>query len=291
MTHYLNVDSISENPLLNGCYEHVPDDADQSITTAGFFGVVGSLVSLGTSGAGTISRQNFTFGQSEVPGDPRHFLRWAQTTGATAGTPQFSHKIEDVRTFNGRKVTFQGFYRSNTVMPLRLRQDFGAGGSPSANINILAIGPVSALPTTADGNGVAQWRPFAISFYVPDLSGKTIGTTDFTSYLAVDFLPALNTTFQFDITMMRLVPGGQQTPIFRRRPHRLEEDFLSRYFIAMLVTGTGTQTPVSFPKRMRATPTMTASAGTASNPTTDSVHLNHTVNVAVTLTADARIPD
>jgi hypothetical protein len=291
MTFYPNTDTLSENPLLNGCYEHVPDDADQSITAAGLFGVVGSLVSLGTSGVGTITRQAFTVGQTDVPGEARNFLRWAQTTGATAGTPQFAHKIEDVRTFVGRKVTFHGFVRSNTNMTVRLRQDFGTGGSPSADVNIAASGPSSVIPSTVDANGTAQWRSFAITFDVPAINGKTIGTTDFTSYLAVDFLPALNTVFQFDITMMRLVPGGQANPIVRRRSHHQEVWELSRYYHVYLVTGTGTQTPITFQRRMTKTPTMTASAGTASNPTTDSVHLNHTVNVAVSLTADARIAD
>jgi hypothetical protein len=291
MTFYPNSDETSENPLLNGCYEHVPDDADQTITAAGLFGVVGSLVSLGTSGVGTVSRQAFTAGQTDVPGEPRNFLRWALTTGATAGTPQFAHKIEDVRTFAGKKVTLQGFYRSNAVMPIRLRQDFGTGGSPSADVNITPAGPFPSLPSTVDVNGTAQWRPFTVTFDVPSINGKTIGTTDFTSYLAVDIIPALNTTFQFDITMMRLVPGGQSNPIVRRRSHHQEVWELSRYYHVYLVTGTGTQTPITFQRRMTKTPTMTASAGTASNPTTDSVHLNHTVNVAVSLTADARIAD
>jgi hypothetical protein len=288
MTHYPNTDVIDTNPLLNGSYE-VSDIA--SITAANFIGIMGSLVSLGTTGAATISRQAFTFGQIDVPGNPLSFLRMAWTTGATAGTPQFTHKIEDVATFAGKKVTFQGHYRSNAAMPIRLRQDFGTGGSPSSDVNVLPDNNIVNLPSTVDSSGTAQWRPFSVNFTLPSILGKSLGSTANTSYLAIDFLPNLNTIFQFDITMMRLVPGGQETPIPRRRPFYYEENLLTRYYSVESVFGTGAQVPQVTKRRMRATPSMTASAGTASNPTVDGAHLNHTVNVAVNLTFDSRLPN
>lgn len=287
MTHYINSNALAEQPLLNGFFEHCTDIT--SITAAGFIGIVHSLVSLGTSGAATVSQQAFTVGQSDVPGEPRNFLRWAQTTAATAGTPEFLSKIEDVRTFAGRKVTLQGYYRANASFQVQATQDFGAGGSPSANVNISADGATSFLPVTTDANGTALWKPFTISFTVPRINGKTIGSTANTSYLGIRILPPLNALFQIDLTALRVTPAGEANPVERRRPFGEEEQYLSRYYKQYLLTGTGTQTPFSFSTRMRAAPTQTASAGTASNPTVDGGHLNHTVNVAVTLTADARI--
>ena len=283
--------SLLDDPLLNPDMQHVPDDADQSITAAGLFGIVGSLVSLGTSGAGTITRQAHTFGQTTVPGDPVNFFRWAQTTAATAGTPKWTHKIENVRTFAGKKVTLCGYYRSNVAIDLKLRQDFGSGGSPSSDVTVVANGMNSTLPNTNDADGVAQWKPFSISYNLPALTGKTIGTTAGTSYLGIDWLPPLNTTFQFDYCRLRLIEGGQADITTARRPAQEDEHLLGRYYKVYACTGTGASVPHCFAPRMATTPTVTVSAGSTSNPTADSAHFNHTVNVAVSLTADARLAD
>jgi hypothetical protein len=287
MTNYINNNSITANPLLNGFFEHCTDSA--SLTAAGFIGIMHSLVSLGTSGAATVSQQAFTVGQTDVAGEPRNFLRWLQSTAATAGNPELLSKVEDVRTFAGKRVTLQGYYRTNASFQIRARQMFGIGGSPSANVDIAADGATGFLPVTTDATGTALWKPFTISFTLPRLTGKTIGSTANTSYVGIRLLFPINATFQADVTALRLTPAGEANPSERRRPFFEEEQYLSRYYKQYLLTGTGTQTPFQHVIRMRGTPTHTASAGTANNPTVDGGHLNHTVNVAVTLTADARI--
>ncbi len=288
---YPSTHSLAEDPLLNGNYSHIPDDADASIAAAALFGVVGSLVSLGTSGAGTVTRQAHTFGQTTVPGNPRHFLRWAQTTAATAGTPKFCHKIDDVRTFAGRKVTFCGYYRSNTSLQVKLRQDFGAGGSPTADVSTSANGNTGTLPSTVDADGVAQWKPFSISYNLPSLVGLTLGSTAETSYLGIDILPPLSVTFQLDLCMLRLVEGGQADPTSRRRPFSEEERLLQRYYWAGSIQSQNAAFAVTFHQTMRAAPTLTADAGTADTATVDGFTLTHNAEAAIAITADARIAD
>jgi hypothetical protein len=272
MTQYLNTNALAENPLVNGSYEFT-DAAGASITAAGNFGVVGSLVSLGTSGAGTISQQALAFGQVAVPGDVRNHFRWAQTTAHTAGTPKFAHKIEDVRTFAGKKVTLQGYYRSNVAMPIKMRQDFGAGGSPSADVLTSANAPINSIPSTVDSDGTAQWRPFAMSFTLPSMVGKTIGTTVGTSYLAVDLMPDQLVTFQFDMTMLRLTPAGEANPVVRRRPFAEEQTLCERYFVSLTAfapVSTQSANWVPFRRNMRIVPTMSGGTGsTLANPTVD----------------------
>lgn len=280
--------SLADDPLLNPDLQQCPDST--SITAAGAMGIVGSLVSLGTTGAGTLSRQAHTFGQTTIPGDPINFFRWAQTTAATAGTPKWTHKVENVRTFASRKVTLSGYYRSNVAIDIKLRQDFGAGGSPSADVLTVGNG-LATLPVTTDADGTAQWKPFSISYNLPSLSGKTLGTTVGTHYLGVDFLPPISVTFQFDYCRLRLVEGGQSDPTTSRRVAQEDEDVLARYYKIYLLTGTGASVPQCFARRMVITPAVTVSAGTTSNATTDSAHFNHTVNVAVSMTADGRIAD
>lgn len=77
--------------------------------------------------------------------------------------------IEDVRRFAGKTVTFS-FWAVNSVAGLKLGvsfgQFFGTGGSPSA---------------AAYGNGVAVtltagWARYAVTFAVPSVAGKVLGT-------------------------------------------------------------------------------------------------------------------
>jgi hypothetical protein len=295
---YVQEDTLESDPLLNGSYE-VTDSAlgvaVTSITAAGFLGIMGSLVSLGTSGVGAMTQQAFTFGQVAVPGNPRNFLRLAWTTAATAGTPQYAHKIEDVRTFAGQKVTLQGFIRSDKDVPVRLRQDFGTGGSPSADVAVASDGPVSVIQNTVDANGTAQWRPFTIMFNLPSVAGKTIGTTANTSYVAFDVLPALNVLYQIDFTRLRLIPAGERSPVLTKRVASTEEKLLGRYYqsFGMFVFSGGTSSALPFGP-MRAAPVMSGTAGAVFTGSTVStmVGTNSGVSALMTgMTADARIAD
>ncbi len=296
---YIQDDTLVNNPLLNGDYE-VTDCATgvavTSITAAGFLGIMGSLVDLGTSGAGTMSRQTFTFGQVAVPGNPVSFLRLAWTTAATAGTPKFCHKIEKVATFSGQKVTLQGFYRSNAAIGIKLRQDFGSGGSPTADVSTSPTNPVNSIPSTVDADGTAQWRPFALQFTLPSIVGATLGTTANTSYLAIDFLPLLNTVFQTDFARLRLVPAGEASPIKQRRLFAQEEKELGRYYqtFSLFISSGGTVFTYPYGP-MRATPVMSGTLGASvtGNATAWGSNGAHTGTSAIIsgITADARIAD
>jgi len=275
---------IDENPLLNGYFDHVPDDADASITAAGYIGVSWRLHDLGTDGVGTVSRQAFDFGQVTVPENPEYFLRFAQTTGGTSTKPTLLNAIEDVRTFAGELVTLQGYYRSNIAIGVRYRQDFGAGGSPSADVS----GDEVSLPNTVDSNSTAQWKPFSVTFRLPTVVGKTLGTTANTSHLAIEFRSPLATTFQYDLANVRLVRGGSRDTS-KRRPKTLEKRYLDRYYWAASVQAQNAAFHVGFPTQMRAAPTVAAGAATADTATVDGMSLTHNAEAAVAVTADARI--
>lgn len=295
---YIQDDTLVNNPLLNGDYaitDCALGVAVTSITSAGFLGIMGSLVDLGTTGAGTMSIQTFTFGQTAVPGNPTNFLRLAWTTAATAGTPKYLHKVENVRTFAGQKVTLQGHYRSNAAIGFKLRQDFGTGGSPSADVSTSPDGPINSLPTTVDSDGTAQWRPFTLTFNLPSIAGKTIGTTASTSYVGVDFLPLLSTIFQADFARLRLVPSGERSPMVQRRNGFEEEKLLGRYYqtFSHWIYSGGTASSLPF-GTMRAIPVMSGNLGASvTGSTANAFQGAHTGTSAVItgITADARIAD
>lgn len=275
---------IDENPLLNGYFDHVPDDADASITAAGGIGVSWRLNDLGTSGAGTIARNAFTFGQTDVAEDPEYFLRWAQTTGGTSTKPTLLNLIEDVRTFAGEMVTVQGYIKTNVAIGVRLRQDFGAGGSPSADVSTDEV----TLPLSNDATGAAVWRPFSATFRLPTVAGKTLGSTANTSYLGVEFRGPLASTFQYDLANVRLVKGGGRD-VSKRRPKQLEKQLLDRYYWAATVRAQNGSFHIALPVQMRAAPTVAAGAATADNATVDGFNLTHTAAANVAATADARM--
>jgi hypothetical protein len=287
--------SLAEMPLLNGAFDHFPDTT--SITAAAAIGIVHSLVSLGTNGAATVSRQAFTTGQTAVPGDPTYFLRWNQTTLADAGQPEFLSKIEDVRTFAGKKVCVQGFYRANQAFDMKLKQDFGSGGSPSSDVSTSADGNTNTLPVTTDASGVAQWKPFSMWFTLPSMYGKTIGSTDGTHYLGVRLLFPLNVLFQVDLADIRVHVGGERIPVNRRRPVYEEANLLERYYVSLTAwapVSTQSANWVPFRRKMAAAPSTSGGTGsTISGATADGFKIiSAGAAAAITaIVADARIAD
>ncbi len=72
----------------------------------------------GTSAACSVSRQEFTLGQTTVPGEPKYFSRITNTTAGTSlGTASYHgyfHNIEDIRSFSpNEKVTISFYARSS----------------------------------------------------------------------------------------------------------------------------------------------------------------------------------
>jgi hypothetical protein len=281
---------IADNPLLNGCMDAADDTT--SLTAAGKIMTSYEVLDLGTSGAATISQQAITTAPwnttDKLPRDIRMFLRWAQTTGGTTTFPELDIKIPDVQTFAGKMVTFQGYYRSNTAFDVLLRQNFGAGGSPTADIDTAK----RTLPSTLDSSGTAQWLPFAVTFFLGEMDGLTLGTTANSSYLGVCLLFPKSTVFQVDLTDLRLVKGGGRDT-GPRRPVAIETEECHRFYFSTAVwapVSTQSAAYISFPKRMAAAPTLTNTGGTSTVVTADGYALISTgAAAAVTVIADARI--
>ena len=212
-----------------------------------------------------MSRQSFTPGQTDVPGEPRFFNRAVVTS--VAGPNNYSillQRIEGVRTFAGQTVTISFWAKANASrsIAVELAQWFGTGGSPSTM--------VSAIGATKVAIGTA-WQQISIAVTVPSISGKTLGTNG-DDYLALNIwfdggsgFNARNGTLgqqsgTFDIARVQLEPGGFRTP-FELRPLGAEVSLCKRYgqwvpfnmlFYAS-VAGQYLETSLSWPE-MRKTP-------------------------------------
>jgi hypothetical protein len=119
----------------------------------------------------THTRENFTVGQTDVPGEPRYFSRTVIATSSGTSTAVIKdQKVEDVRTLAGKFATLVFWAKADASksMTVEFEQYFGTGGSPSAFVN---FGATKLALTTA-------WKKYVIFVSVPSLSGKTLGTNE-----------------------------------------------------------------------------------------------------------------
>jgi hypothetical protein len=143
------------------------------------------------SGTVTWSSQTFTPGAAPVAGyEGKNFLRSVVSGQTTQGQFAFiAQRIEDVRSFAGQTVTVSFWAKAASGTPkigITRQQNFGSGGSPSATVETNA-GLVSAITTS--------WARYSVSFAVPSISGKTIGTTANTSYLSIWLVTSAGTDY------------------------------------------------------------------------------------------------
>jgi len=157
-----------KNKIINGDFG-INQRAFTSTTTNGTYGF--DRWQLALSGAtGTYSAQTFTAGTAPVAGyEGKNFARLAVTVGNDFARLQ--QLIEDVRTFAGQTVTLSFWAKGTNPatagnLAVRLDQNFGTGGSPSASV------------ATAQQTFVltANWTRYSFTFAVSSISGKTIGT-------------------------------------------------------------------------------------------------------------------
>lgn len=209
-----------KNRLINGAAElwqrgQVFAVGNQPVYTADRWEAIADAVGAG-AGIAAVSRQAFTVGQVDVPGDPAFFLRFAQTTPATASNPSLVQKLEDVDTFANAfaTVSLYGKADANTLLTIRLVQKFGTGGSGDVVVGSLAV------PITT------SWARQKYTVAVPSIAGKTVGTG---SHLRLELiLPAVQ-TFTLDLANLQAEPGQNATP-FERRTLQLEYALAARYF-------------------------------------------------------------
>jgi len=238
---------------------------------------------LALSGAtGSLSQQSFTVGQTDVPNNPKYFLRLS-ITGADNNVGLI-HQVEDVSRFAGQTVTLSFYAKYVTKAPssitMRLRQFFGTGGSPSVSVENDVTDILSGITTS--------WKKFIVSYTLPSITGKTLGTNGNDSQ-SVYFLNPNNETFDLDIAQVQLEAGSVATP-FERRSYGEELALCQRYCLVVGGGGSGAADIVAdvspyattasvgslkLPTTMRAIPTLTWSgafivelSGTANTPVT-----------------------
>jgi hypothetical protein len=188
-----------------------------------------------SEGNATISPQTFALGNVISGHESSNFLRL--TTPSTTKTNAFDlvgQRVEDVRTLAGQTATISFWAKAGSGTPsvsLELTQNFGTGGSPSADVNTY----VNKITLST------SWTRYTMTISVPSISGKTIGTTVNTSYLELDIWGSAGSNFNartnslgnqnntFDFWGIQMEKGSIATP-FEQRPIGTELALCQRYY-------------------------------------------------------------
>jgi hypothetical protein len=242
----------AKNLLINGNFNVWQRGAAFNITgassiyTADRWRVV--LPAAGANAA--VSRQQFTAGQTEVPGNPQYFYK-ANITSTAAGDLILEQRIEDVRTIAGEKATSSIFLKSSGLINVTvdLLQNFGTGGSPTVTTSATVIATSSS------------WEKFTITHDIPGIAGKTIGQN---SYIALRFrFPSTALSF-VDFARAQL-EMGQEASDFEDRKLGSEIAMCERFYQKSYNIGTPPGAAAAFSGNVTMTINKDAPARLSSN--------------------------
>ena len=255
------------NLVMNGQFDIWQRGTDSGSQTASGYFSADRWKSNDSGGTYQITRQAFTVGQTDVPSNPKYYMRFAVTTGNN--NVSLGQRIEGVDKVQGQvTLSFwaKGTNPNGGTFDIINRQDFGSGGSVSSVVDT-SVGSFSVT---------ASWVKKTFTFTPPSISGKTLGTTHSGFYECQIFRqPAGDSgtaAYTIDIANVQLEFGPVATP-FEQRSYGDELARCQRYFYA--ITGdeydlpgiptyannaTTARAMVQVPVPMRTAPSYTGSA-------------------------------
>ena len=258
-----------KNLIINGNFDVWQRGTSSSGTTSSGYQSADRWFFNASGATYTTAQQTFTLGQTEVPYNPKYFLRFT-VTGANdnAGVWQ---KIEDVRKSSGQTVTLSFWAKYNSDSPsstinLKFIQNFGTGGSPSSQVTVIETIRLYDV-----------WTKYEVQHTFTSLSGKTLGS-DNNSWFGLEISNGTNETWDMDLAQVQLEVGKVATP-FEHRSYGEELALCQRYYYRITSDGTNQNifgvglvdgsadayTQIYFPVTMRTAPTAMDITGTASD--------------------------
>jgi hypothetical protein len=182
-----------------------------------------------------------------------------------------NHRLESAKRYAGKSITVSFWAKAASGTPsigVGASQNFGAGGSPSAEVDINAT--AVALSTT--------WTRYSVTIALPSTSGKTMGTTAGTDYTGIRFWyssGATNNTLAGGIGVQSPTVSlwgvqaevGTVATTFEKKSYGQHLADCQRFFFAITtwIATIGTYvTTFAFPVTMRTSPAVTG-GGTGFN--------------------------
>jgi hypothetical protein len=246
--------SVSKNYIINGGFRIW--QRGTSFTTMDAYGA--DRWKHGSGGTATVSRQAFTLGQTDVPGEPEFYWRNNTTVAGSATATLLIQRIESVRTLAGQTATLSFWAKAGATKTFQVvvQQVFGTGGTPS--VDVIALNQAQSIGTA--------WTRYSYIVAIPSISGKNLGTNN-DDYLEILIQETTSfSTFTLDTTQWQLEKGSVPTE-FEYRPIGVELLRARRYFRTIMVAaggiGLNNLTTVQFVIRhegMRKEPSVSVSA-------------------------------
>ena len=179
---------------------------------------------LSTAVSATVTQETFTPGQTDVPNEPKNYLRFKNNSASSK--PDLIYKIEDVRTGAGQTLTLSFYAKASQSMTTSIytTQNFGSGGS----------GGVGGEKGTI--NLTTSWTKHTLTFSQASISGKTIGTSSFLMLYLVRILSGFSQNAYVDITNVQLEVGSSATD-FEKRSYGEELARCQRYYYRIVSNG------------------------------------------------------
>jgi len=212
---------LSKNLLINGGFEF-----QQRVLTAGTFAITNAgryaldrwrcradAQGSGT-GTATVTRQAFTTGQVDVPGNPKNYMRWVQGTSSSVASPVFEQRVEDVTRFGEGSIALSMYLKGSTALALTLRiyQVFGTGGSPTAPIL------VGTLPISISTAWTRYTLPVNLTNGGFSMAGRTLGTNKDSYLLCEVSLPNGTNGWTVEVANAQLERNSQASTFIPRDP-------------------------------------------------------------------------
>lgn len=250
--------SVNKNEIINGCFRIWQRNTTQ---TSNGYGSDDRFLNGHSGSTKTHSRQSFTAGQTEVPGEPKYYSRTVVATAATVSSYCFkTQRIESVRKLAGQNAILSFYARSDSLrdMAVEFTQSFGSSGSAA----VTGIGVIKITLTST-------WQKFEIPVSIPSIAGKTISGGD--DYLGIifwfeagsnydartDFLG--NQSGTFDLSSIKFEKGLIATE-FIEREFQNEVSLCQRFYEKSydLETNPGTATVINSIRASGASGSLTA---------------------------------
>ena len=164
----------------------------------------------GTIGAFTATQQAFTLGQTDVPGGPKFFHRWDQSSAGSASSyRRIRMRIHRIEKY-ALETVLQSVYMKADIarnVTAKIIQSFGTGGAPSAEVTLAS--EVWALGTS--------WAQFDLAATLTSIAGKTLGSAGDDGLILELGLP-VNTSMTIDYAMAQTDYGDAPTKAHARFP-------------------------------------------------------------------------
>ena len=211
-----------KNYLINGNFDVWQRGTSHNITSSQYTVDRWQLIFDGTPATGgTVTRQTFALGQTDVPNNPKYYLQY---DFPNVGTPSnyIRQSIEGVHNLAGQTATFSFWSKvpSGTMtISTQFQQEFGSGGSPSSGV--YGIGSTNFTVTTT-------WQRFTMTTTLPSISGKTVGTNNNDKLNAAIIFPS-NASGTIHLSQIQ-VEKGSTVSDFELLPYDVNYQRCARYY-------------------------------------------------------------